>query len=382
MKPILPGATIGILGSGQLGRMLALEARRMGYKVHTFSPDKNSPTGQIADVEFIGKYDDINAALQFAEAVDVVTFEFENISGDVVKAIEAAVPVHPSSNVLHITQHRLREKNFLDSNGFPVTPFAKIATLEELKNALSKLGTPAVLKTAGFGYDGKGQSKINSVSEAETAYSAIGWGEAILEAFIDFQCEVSVVAARGTDGSFAPFEVVQNIHSNHILDTTIAPAAIDAQIKKKAIDIAKNVMESLDCVGVLCIEMFVTKNGELIINELAPRPHNSGHWTIDACVTNQFEQQLRAVCGLPLGSAEQLRPAAMVNLLGDIWANGEPDWAEALRDPNVKLHLYGKSKARKARKMGHATVTGNTAENVAHSVKHLKQIFGIVSKDK
>lgn len=378
MKPILPGRTIGILGSGQLGRMFALEAKRMGYFVHTFSPEKNSPAGQVADEEFIGKYDDAAAATKFARGVDVVTFEFENITKDVVKKIEKIVTVHPNSYVLSTTQHRHREKIFLQDNKFPLTPFEKIGSREELHEAIKRIGTPAVLKTAGFGYDGKGQTKIKNADQADAAYDAIGGKEAILEAFVDFQCEVSVVAARGQDGSFAAYDVVENQHSKHILDTTISPATISSELQTKAVEITRNVMERLDCIGVLCVEMFVTKNGELLINELAPRPHNSGHWTIDTCVTNQFEQQVRAICGLPLGSTERLAPfAAMVNLLGDIWQGGEPNWVEALLNPKVKLHLYGKHEARIGRKMGHVNVTGNSAEEVAASVARVKKIFGI-----
>ncbi len=381
MKTILPGRTIGILGSGQLGRMFTLEAKRMGYSVHTFSPDKNSPTGQIADIEVIGNYDDVNAALKFAQGVDVVTFEFENIAKDVVKKIEKNTAVHPNSYVLSTAQHRHREKIFLEHNNIPVAPFEKIGSREELHAAVKKIGAPAILKTAGFGYDGKGQAKIRTVEQADAAYDAIGAKEAILEAFIDFSCEVSVVAARGQDGTFVAFDVVENQHTNHILDVTYAPATISAELQAKAIEITRGVMERLDCVGVLCVEMFVTKDGGLLVNEIAPRPHNSGHWTIDACITNQFEQQIRAICGLPLGSTERIFPfAAMVNILGDIWQNGEPKWDEVLAEPHAKLHLYGKHEARVGRKMGHVNITGSTAEEVSATVKRVKKILGIKAR--
>ncbi len=360
---ILPGSTIGILGSGQLGRMFAISARRMGYRVHTFSPDSDTPTGQIADEEIIASYDDLDAVKKFASKVDVVTFEFENVSSAAVEAAASMTRVHPSGHVLHTTQHRLREKTFLTHHGFPVAPYKHVKSLPDLKQAIETIGCPAVLKTAGFGYDGKGQSKINSPDQAPEAYLNLGNREAILEAFIDFKREVSVVAARGLDGKFAHYGVVANEHHNHILDLTTAPAPISRKLQKEAIEIAHGVLESLNVVGVMCVEFFITRDGKLLINETAPRPHNSGHFTFDASITSQFEQQLRAVCGLPLGSTELLRPAAMANLLGDLWQFGEPNWAAAAAFPNVKIHLYGKLEPRKGRKMGHLTALANTPED-------------------
>lgn len=357
--------------------MFTLEAKRMGYYVHTFSPDKNSPTGQVADEEFIASYDDVEAAKNFANNVDVVTFEFENIASKVVEAIEERIPVHPSSKVLHITQHRLREKTFLKDNGFPVTPFYRISSSDDIDKAIAAIGTPSVVKTAGFGYDGKGQAKITSADELKKAFASFDGKEAILEAFVNFEREISVVAARSANGDFAHFGTVWNIHTNHILDTTYAPAPIPVSLRNEAVELARGIMESLGCIGILCIEMFVTADGKLIVNELAPRPHNSGHWTIDACITNQFEQQVRAVCGLPLGSTKQLCPAAMVNVLGDIWNDNEPDWNELLKDPNSKLHLYGKGEARKGRKMGHINIVGDTNEAVEASIKRTKQVLQI-----
>jgi 5-(carboxyamino)imidazole ribonucleotide synthase len=377
LKTILPGSTIGILGSGQLGRMFTLEAKRMGYYIHTFSPDKNSPTGQVADEEFIASYDDVEAAKKFAENVDVVTFEFENIASKVVEAIEEKVPVHPSSKVLHITQHRLREKTFLKDNSFPVTPFERISSNNDIDRAIQTIGIPSIIKTAGFGYDGKGQKKITSREDLQSAFESFNGQEAILEAFVNFEREISVVAARSANGDFAHFGAVWNIHTNHILDTTYAPAPIPDSLRNEAVELARGIMESLECIGILCIEMFVTTDGKLIVNELAPRPHNSGHWTIDGCIMNQFEQQVRAVCGLPLGGTEQLRPAAMVNILGDIWNKGEPNWTELLKDPNVKLHLYGKVEARKGRKMGHVNIVANTVNDVEASVKRTKKVLNI-----
>ncbi len=367
-SPILPGSTIGVLGSGQLGRMFAIAARRMGYRVHTFSPETDTPTGQVADVEIQAPYEDLDAVRAFTHHVHVVTFEFENIPVTTVDAVAEHVAVRPSGVVLHTTQHRLREKTFLARAGFPVTPFRPVSSVSDLQAGVHDLGCPAVLKTAGFGYDGKGQAKITSLSEAEAALEALEGQEAILEAFIDFEREVSVVAARGLDGAFAHYGVIENAHRHHILDVSIGPAAVTPRIAQEAVEIARSILEALDVVGVLCVEFFLTRDGKLLVNELAPRPHNSGHLTFDACVTSQFEQQLRAVCGLPLGSTEQYRPAAMANLLGDLWQQGEPNWAAACAFPDVKLHLYGKLIPRPGRKMGHLTALAMSARTAAQIV--------------
>jgi 5-(carboxyamino)imidazole ribonucleotide synthase len=358
----LPGATIGVLGSGQLGRMFAIAARRMGYRVHTLSPDNDTPTGQVADQEIVASYDDLDAVRQFARNVSVVTFEFENVPAPTAEAAEQSAPVRPAGRVLHVTQHRLREKAFLSKAGFPVTPFVPVRSVEELDAAIEKLGCPAVLKTAGWGYDGKGQFKIQHAGRSAEAWASVNTSEAVLEAFVDFTCEVSVVGVRGSDGSMVTYPVVENAHCNHILDLSCCPARIPDHVARRAAEIARGILESIDCVGVLCVEFFVTRAGELLVNELAPRPHNSGHLTIDACVTCQFEQQLRAVCDLPLGSTELLRPAAMANLLGDLWCDREPDWVGACAVDDVKLHLYGKLQARRGRKMGHLTALAATPD--------------------
>jgi 5-(carboxyamino)imidazole ribonucleotide synthase len=357
---ILPGATIGVLGSGQLGRMFAIAARRLGYHVHTFSPDTDTPTGQIADQEITAAYEDLDAVKKFAEGVDVITFEFENIPSATVEAAAQIVPVRPPGKLLHTTQHRKREKNFLSQNGFPVTPYREVKSAKDLEAACAEIGYPCVLKTAGFGYDGKGQAILKSAEDCARALEKVGGTEWILEGFVDFEKELSVVAARGIDGTTCDWGVVENTHLHHILDVTMAPAAVSETVAQEARSIAEALLTKLDVVGVLCVEFFLTKSGKLLVNELAPRPHNSGHFTLDACVTSQFEQQLRAVCGLPLGSTRQLKPAAMVNLLGDLWQNGEPQWASALALADVKLHLYGKSEARKGRKMGHLTALADT----------------------
>lgn len=365
MKTFLPGSTVGVLGSGQLGRMFAMSAREMGYRVHTFSPDADTPTGQISDVEVTASYDDLDAVRAFARKVDVVTFEFENVPAATAAAIDQIVPVRPAGSVLHTTQHRIREKQFLSSAGIPVAPFRLVRSLDDLNKAIDELGTPSILKTAGFGYDGKGQARIAKRDDAASAWASLKTDEAVLEGFIDFERELSIIAARTADGHFAHYGLVENQHKNHILDLTIAPAPHSASLLATAEEIARTVLTKLDVVGVLCVELFLTRDQRLLVNELAPRPHNSGHWTIDACVTSQFEQQLRTVCGLPLGSTEQLRPAAMANLLGDVWQDGTPNWQAACAMPDVKLHLYGKLDARPGRKMGHLTALGATPEAAA-----------------
>lgn len=369
MSRILPpGSTIGVLGSGQLGRMFAIAARRMGYRVHTLSPDEDTPTGQVADVEVRAAYDDLDAVRAFAARVDAVTFEFENVPSASIEACAALVPVHPRAEVLHTAQHRLREKTFLSQNGFPCPAFRHVRSLEDLRLAAAEIGLPAVLKTAGFGYDGKGQRLIREMDGLAEAWNSIGGAEAVLEQFIDFECELSVVAARDQQGRFAHFPLCLNTHSRHILDVTLAPAPVEPHVSRRAVEIARGILETLDVVGVLCVEMFLTRGGGLLVNELAPRPHNSGHYTFDACVTSQFEQQLRAVCGLPLGSTEQMRPAAMANLLGDLWAQGEPQWHRAAEFPEVKIHLYGKSEPRPGRKMGHLTALCQDVDDARRQV--------------
>jgi len=370
---ILPGAVIGVLGGGQLGRMFAIAARRMGYRVHTLSPDADTPTGQVADVEIIAPYEDLDAVRKFSAGVSVVTFEFENVPSATAEAAGAHAPVRPSGSILHTTQHRLREQTFLSGAGFPLTPFLPVRSAADLEKALERLGRPAVLKTAGFGYDGKGQTLIGPDDGAEAAWRSIGGVEAVLEAFVDFECELSVVAARGMDGAFAHYGAIDNAHRNRILDVSVAPARLPPSVAGEAVEIARGVLEQLNVVGVLCVEFFLTRAGKLLINELAPRPHNSGHLTFDACVTSQFEQQLRAVCGLPLGSAELLRPAAMANLLGDLWGEGEPDWGAVCAFPTAKLHLYGKLAPRPGRKMGHIAALAETAQEAERIVRTARE---------
>ena len=373
MNPVLPGSTIGVLGSGQLGRLFAIAARRMGYRVHTYSPDDDTPTGQVSDREVSAPYEDLDAVRAFARDVDVVTFEFENVPGETARAAAEIAPVRPGGDVLHVVQNRIREKTFLRREGFPVVEFAPVSSAAELDAAVASIGAPSVLKTARSGYDGKGQTKIEAAPAALPAWESLRRAEAILERFVDFETEISVVVARGLDGALCDFGAIENEHRRHILDVSRAPAGIAPRVAAEAVAIGRAIAERLGVVGVICIEFFVDRGGRLLVNELAPRPHNSGHLTIDACVTSQFEQQLRAVCGLALGASEYLRPAAMANLLGDLWSAGAPAWEAVCAIPDVKLHLYGKSAARPGRKMGHVTALAATAGEAREKVLRARE---------
>ena len=349
--PLPPGSTIGIFGGGQLGRMTALAAARLGYRCHVFTPERDSPCAQVCAGETVAAFEDRGALDRFARRVQVVTSEFENVSADALRHLAARVPVRPGPEVLAIAQDRLREKSFCASIGAATTPFRAAHGPEDVKKALDELGSPVVLKTARMGYDGKGQAKIAAGDDPARAWRGMGATQGIVEAWVPFECEISVIVARGVDGEMLAYPAVENRHKHHILDETIAPARVAAATAAEAERLARHVAEKLDVVGLLAVEMFVTKDGHVLVNELAPRPHNSGHWTIDACLTSQFEQCVRAVCGLPLGSVERHADAAMKNLVGDDAAS----WLEVLRDPEAKLHLYGKAEARPGRKMGHVT---------------------------
>lgn len=371
---ILPNSTIGIFGSGQLGRMLAIEAKKRGYRVATFSPNEDSPTGQIADLEVSADYADLEAIENFAKKVDVITYEFENVPSKTIEKAAEFTQVHPKGEVLHTTQNRLREKTFLSENGFPVADFRHIKTIEDLYHAIEHIGMPCVLKTAGFGYDGKGQNKIEAIGEIESAFEKLNGTEAVLEAFIEFDKEVSVVCARDQKGNFVNYEVIENEHASHILDISKIPAEVSTKIQTEACGIARGIAEKFEYVGTMCVEFFVSKDEKLLVNEIAPRPHNSGHLTFDTTfLCSQFEQQLRAVCGLPLGSTEFTKPVAMANLLGDLWQNGEPDWTKVFAEKDVKLHLYGKQEARIGRKMGHLTANGETASEAVQKLLDIRQ---------
>jgi 5-(carboxyamino)imidazole ribonucleotide synthase len=348
---IPPGGTIGILGGGQLGRMTAMAAARLGYRCHIFCPDKGAPASDVAAKTTVAAYDDIAALTAFAQQVDVITFEFENVPSSAGEKLAALKPTRPDPRVLHLTQQRLREKNFLTSINVPVTRYLEVAHKEALPQAVQALGKPCVLKSASFGYDGKGQVRIDPESDLGPVWQQMGGELAILEAFVDFQREISVVIARGLDGAMEMYTPVENQHRHHILDTTIAPARITPTVAVKAEAIARHIAQEIKLVGLLGVEMFVTRDNDVLVNELAPRPHNSGHWTIDACNTSQFEQFVRAVCGLPLGSPERHSDAVMKNLIGD----DARDWRQILTEPGAKLHLYGKTEIRPGRKMGHVT---------------------------
>lgn len=372
MKTLLPGATIGMLGGGQLGRMFTLTARRMGYRVHVYTSRANEPTAQIADFQTVASFDDTETIEKFARSVDVVTYEFENIPTATVQALENAVPAHPSSKVLFTAQHRLREKTFLAEQGFPLPRFHAVRNAADLETGLAHTGTPAILKTAGFGYDGKGQAEVHDLPGATTAWEKIDKAEAILEEKVLFDSEVSLVASRNADGEFAHFGLIENEHRHHILHISQAPANAPQKLHQQAAGMVRELCEALDVVGVICVEFF-RRGDQLLINEIAPRPHNSGHLTIEACGSSQFEQQLRAVCGLPPGDTSFYQPAAMVNLLGDLWQNGRPHWERVLRNPQLHLHLYGKAEARPGRKMGHITALGETAQTAKALVEEAYQ---------
>jgi 5-(carboxyamino)imidazole ribonucleotide synthase len=367
-RQFLPGATIGLMGSGQLGRMFANAARRMGYRVNVFSPEKDTPAGQLADREVTGAYEDESAVRDFAKGLDLLTFEFENIPRQTVDWCAAECEVRPASSILHIAQNRLREKDFLSGAGIPVAPYRAVHSAPELATALEEITAPAILKSAAFGYDGKGQRLIEQQYDIDEIWPERPGDELILERAIDFEKEVSVIVARGPDGAIATFPVCENMHRDHILDITVVPARVPGKVEKSAADLARVIAEKMDLVGLLAVEMFLQRDGDLLVNELAPRPHNSGHWTIEGCATSQFEQHVRAVCGLPLGSTEILRPSAMANLLGDLWQAGEPNWAAALDVQGVHLHLYGKHHPRPRRKMGHLTALAPTGEAAVEAV--------------
>lgn len=371
-KIIPPGSALGVIGGGQLGRMLALEAAKLGYRVHVFEPEKGCPAGQVSAREWNAAYSDSAALRDFASSVDVATYEFENIPLSALDAVAESQPVRPRGEALHICQHREREKNFLAANRIPCTRFWVVDSAESLAAALDELGGRGVLKTASFGYDGKGQAKVASGADAGKVWSAFGGQRAVLEEWVDFTHEFSIVCSRGVNGEIALFPVAENLHANHILDFSIVPARIPESAQNEARAIVAHIAEALDIVGLITAEFFLARDGRVLVNELAPRPHNSGHFSLDACVTSQFEQQVRAVCGLPLGSTGLLRPVVMLNLLGDLWKSGEPDWREILEDPDVKLHLYGKREARPGRKMGHLCVLSDSEDEALARAEAIK----------
>ena len=373
IEPIMPGALLGVLGGGQLGAMFAVAARRMGYRVAVITDTHECPAARHADRLHVGSYDDPVFLAEAAEGLAVVTFEFENVPAAAGKALKAAVPVRPHPEVLFITQSREREKAFLVERGIPCGRHVVVRTEEDLQQAVKNIGLPAVLKTAAFGYDGKGQRMLKEMADIHDAWVSLGELPCVLEEWIDFQCELSVVAARGLDGAVVAFPAIRNEHANHILDVSSCPAELPAEVLGEAEHLAATVLSELGVVGVACVEFFLAKDNRLLVNEIAPRTHNSGHLTIEACPTSQFEQQVRAICGLPLGETAPLAPAAMANLLGDCWQSGEPMWERVFAVPGAGLHLYGKAEPRPGRKMGHITVTANTTDEAKALVRQARQ---------
>ncbi len=352
MIPLAPNSTIGIVGGGQLGRMSAMAAARLGYRCHILTPEPDSPAAQVSAGVTLGDYEDPNALRRFAEAVDVITFEFENVSAAGLELLASLKPVRPGPAVLRVSQDRIIEKRFLNENGAATAPWRPVAGLDDLLAAIAELGLPAILKTARLGYDGKGQAMLRTPDDVAPAWSALGAQACVLEAVVDFACEISVIVARGADGTIATFDAVENQHRDHILDITLAPARIGAELAQAAQALASHVAARLALVGLLAVEMFVDSRGRLLVNEIAPRPHNSGHWTIEACPASQFELHIRAVAGLPLPPAVRHSDAVMKNLVGEAET---ALWPEILAVPGLIGHLYGKAAARPGRKMGHVT---------------------------
>lgn len=359
----LPGSTIGVIGGGQLARMMILEGRRMGYRVAVLSPSEESAV-PLADQWIQGDLDDVAAAERLAERVDVITLDTEHVPAALLSQLETLRPVRPSSSVLHTIQDRGRQRRFLDRIGAPQPRCAPVDSLAALEEAVADLGVPCVLKTRRAGYDGKGQTVIEGPSGVGSAWNRVGKASAMLEEFVRYDCEISVLLARRPSGQTAYYPIAHNEHRHHILNTTMAPAPVSPELASDAMKIAGRIAEALEHVGMMAVEMFVVGDA-LLVNEIAPRPHNSGHYTFGACVTSQFEQHIRAVADVPLGDPTLLRPAATVNLLGDLWRGGDPDWRTVFRNPKARLHLYGKAEPRVGRKMGHLLVVESEAAAAA-----------------
>jgi 5-(carboxyamino)imidazole ribonucleotide synthase len=378
LKMISPGATLGMLGGGQLGRMALLAGRRLGYRFHVYDPARGCCAASVAEKTFTAPWEDERALAAFAKGIAAATLEFENIPAATLEFLAEHVPVRPGARVLEICQNRRREKGFLRKHGFPCAAFALAESAAGLERAVAAVGYPCVLKTAAFGYDGKGQMKLAAAPQGGAKawadlWKKLGGASLVVEKWIRFEAECSVIVARGADGAMAVFPMAENEHRNHILHRSIAPARLPERTQREGAALARELAETLGVTGLLAVEMFYA-DGKLLVNELAPRPHNSGHYSFDACATSQFEQQIRCAAGLPLGATDLLRPAVMINLLGDLWKNGKaPDWGKLLRDPRVKLHLYDKGEPRVGRKMGHFTVMDEKLET---AVKVADGLFG------
>ena len=368
---ILPGATVGVVGGGQLGRMFALQARTMGYRIVVLDPDPQSPAGAVSDRHIRAAYNDERALAELAATCQAITTEFENVPAATLETLARSSLVRPPVEAVATAQDRIAEKSFLQGHGFATAPFQAIRNRGELTAALAAVPRPALLKTSRLGYDGKGQATVSTSDEAARAFEGFKGVPSILEERLKLDCELSVIVARGAEGEVVTFPVAENTHRDGILETSVVPARIPEALAREARELATRVAEAMSYVGVLGVELFVV-GGRLLVNEMAPRPHNSGHYTIDACSVDQFEQQLRTLCGLPLAQPELLSPVAMINLLGDLWEGGEPRWEEALKRPGVKLHLYGKAEARPGRKMGHLNCLAadpNRALALAHETR-------------
>lgn len=366
--PILPGAVLGVVGGGQLGRMFAIAARQMGYRVWVLTDQSEGPASSCADLTIVAQYDDVAAIDRFVAGIQAVTFETEKLPIDLFHRLSRSVPVRPGIPFLYLSQNRIREKMGLQAAGLPVGPCEPVHGIDDLRRAVDALGRPCILKTAEGGYDGRGQIAIHESSDLAAVWKELDCTPAILEAFIDFECEVSVLAARDVFGRIETYGPIRNQHRNHILDLSSYPANLPEVVEARTLQITTQVAQAFDVVGVFCIEFFVCRDQTVLINEIAPRPHNSGHLTIEGHATSQFQQQVRCLCGLPLGSAQAHGPVAMANLLGNLWQEQIPNWERALQDPEVQLHLYGKEQARVGRKMGHLTARGPNLPSAIRSI--------------
>lgn len=373
---LLPGATLGVLGGGQLGRMFALAARVMGYRVVVLDPDPQCPAGQVADVHLKAPYTDAVALMRMGELCQAVTTEFENVPASSLEMLARRTRVEPAPRIVQLAQDRLHEKSCAVEFGCETAPYANIEDAGELVHAWSQLAAPALLKTRRLGYDGKGQIRVNDLDDLVAAHTALGGVPCLLEGLLPIEQEFSVVLGRNAQGEIAFFPLAENLHRQGILDMSIVPARLPESVAMQARQMAQRIAEGLDYVGVLAVEFFRLADGRVVFNEMAPRPHNSGHYTLDACVTDQFEQQVRALCGLPLGDTRLLSPVVMVNLLGDIWAQG-PRWDALLKHPGVKLHLYGKADARPGRKMGHYNCLAHTLDEALAMALETRRALGI-----
>jgi len=370
---LLPGSTLGVLGGGQLGRMFCMAARNMGYRTVVLDPDGNSPAGEVADQQIVADYTSKTALAEMAELCDAITTEFENVPAESLQFLSARKPVHPSADAVAVACHRILEKNYAQQAGLNPAPYALISAANDFAAAIAVTGFPAIIKTTTLGYDGKGQQVIDNLSQLENAFKALDQVECVLERKMDLALEISVLLARNSQGAVACYPPAENDHRNGILHQSIVPARVASSLAEKAKSQAIGLAEALNYVGIMAVEFFVTTDGQLIFNEMAPRPHNSGHYTMDAAVTSQFEQQVRVMCELPPGDARLTSPVVMINLLGDLWP---VDWAKCLNDPALKLHLYGKTEARNGRKMGHFNLL---ADDINIAIKAADDIFQKIS---